>query len=356
MSEEPNELENTVADHRTRRGWSQQEVASRAGLSRAGVSAIETGRLVPSTAAALALAAAFECRVEDLFRIRQRRDDDVRWAWPFERDPCRFWRAEVGGKTWLYPVEASPLKLIPHDGIYRHGILQHSNHREPSDTLVLASCDPAAGLLADELLRTAGVRLIVIARSSRAGLTLLEQGLVHAAGVHLSHGRNPDGNALAVRATLGDGCEYVLLRMARWEEGIALASNVQLKSIKAAMGANLRWIGREEGSGARQCLDELLEGRRSPRRLARDHRGVAEAVRCGWADAGVCLRLTGEEAGLHFLGVRQEYYDFCFRRSLTDDRRIRALIGVSRSLSFGRLLSELPGYDASEAGEMVEFK
>jgi molybdate-binding protein/DNA-binding XRE family transcriptional regulator len=356
MNEERNELENTVADFRTRRGWSQQDLARRAGLSRAGISAIETGRLVPSTAAALALAGAFECRVEDLFRLPRVTLNNAGWAWPPERDPCRYWCAEVASTVHLYPVEATPLGMIPHDGVYARGVVRPSSHHEPADTLVLASCDPAAGLLADELFRSSGVRLIVIPRSSRAALSLLEQGLVHAAGVHLCHARDPNGNAVAVRSALANGHEYLLMRMARWEEGIALSPNLHLKTIKAAMGANLRWIGREQGSGARQCLDELLEGRRSPRRLAHDHRGVAEAVRCGWADAGVCLRLTGEEAGLQFLSVREEPYDLCFHHSQSEDRRIRALVDVSRSPSFRRLLAELPGYDASEAGELAELK
>ena len=54
----------------TLRGWSQEQLARRSGLSRAGISAIETDRLIPSAAAALALAAALDCRVEDLFRLR----------------------------------------------------------------------------------------------------------------------------------------------------------------------------------------------------------------------------------------------------------------------------------------------
>ena len=62
-------LENWVREQRTRRGWSQEELARRSGLSRTGIGAIETGRLVPSAAAALALATAFDCRVEDLFRL-----------------------------------------------------------------------------------------------------------------------------------------------------------------------------------------------------------------------------------------------------------------------------------------------
>src|SRR5262249_44010161 len=104
------------------------------------------------------------------------------------------------------------------------------------------------------------------------------------------------------------------------------------------------------GSGARQCLDELLAGRRPPRHLAADHRGVAEAIRCGWADVGVCLRLTGEEAGLDFLGLREESYEICYPAAMNHDRRIRSLVEVVRSAGYRRRLGELPGYDSSETG------
>src|SRR5271165_5410644 len=90
-------IENYLREHRARRGWSQEEMARRAGLSRAGISAIETDRLIPSAAAALALAAALECRVEDLFRLRRPESREPTWAWPPRREPCRYWKAEVGG-------------------------------------------------------------------------------------------------------------------------------------------------------------------------------------------------------------------------------------------------------------------
>jgi molybdate-binding protein len=115
---------------------------------------------------------------------------------------------------------------------------------------------------------------------------------------------------------------------------------------------NLRWIGREAGSGARQCLDELFESRTQPRREARDHRGVAEAIRCGWADVGVCVRIVSEEAGLEFLSVRDETYDVCFPTASTSDPRIAALIEAVRSESYRQVLGELPGYDTDEAGQL----
>jgi molybdate-binding protein len=129
-----------------------------------------------------------------------------------------------------------------------------------------------------------------------------------------------------------------------------------IKSVGGALRKKLRWVGREAGSGARQCLDELLEYRDKPRREARDHRGVAEAIRCGWADVGVCVRLVSEDAGLEFLSVRDETYDLCFASAATGDRRIQALVAAVRSESYRRMLGELPGYDARQAGELEEVR
>jgi molybdate-binding protein len=168
--------------------------------------------------------------------------------------------------------------------------------------------------------------------------------------VHLARDDAPGGNAPVVQNRLGRG--YSLLHVARWEEGLTFAPAQQIATVGAAVRSSLRWIGREPGSGARQCLDELLGTRRPPRRLASDHRGVAEAIRCGWADLGVCLRLASEEAGLAFMGIRREAYDVCFPDALKGDPRIKALIATVRSPSYRRLLGELPGYDSSQSGQL----
>ena len=118
------------------------------------------------------------------------------------------------------------------------------------------------------------------------------------------------------------------------------------------MQSRARWVGRETGSAARELLDELLGDRRPPRRIAYGHRGVAEAIRCGWADIGVCLRLVSEEAGLGFLSVREEEYDFCYSAELEGDPRIQALVETVRSSSYRGMLSDLPRYDAAKTGEL----
>ena len=360
MAQAP-KLTNELRAFRLRAGWSQSELARRSGLSRAEVSAIETGRLVPSTAAALALAGVLGTRVESLFRLPEGEAEaaGASWAWAPACASGRYWRAEVGGRGRLFPVEASGLGLLPHDGTFGDEAIHPHPGDESLRTLVLASCDPAVGLLHAGLARTAGIRLIVLPRSSRAALEMLSHGLVHAAGVHIARSDQAESNSTAVVPQLSRGTprDYQLLRVAEWEEGIALAPSLGIRTIRKAMGARLRWVAREDGAAARDCLNELIGEsikRRSHRTLheARSHRGVADAIRGDWADAGVCLKLASEEAGLSFLSVRREPYEICFPDSLAEDPRLAALANVVRSCQYRRSLGELPGYDVSKTGEL----
>ena len=172
------------------------------------------------------------------------------------------------------------------------------------------------------------------------------------AGVHLSRGGKTE-NAAVVQEKLGPG--YSLLRVARWQEGLALDPKQRVSTIRGALNAKLRWVGRETGSGARQCLDEILGDRRPPRHMAREHRGVADAIRTGFADAGVCLKFVSEEAGLDFIGVREEAYDLCFPTAMTGDPRIQALLTVLRSTQYRQLIGELPGYDSKDTGTVQQI-
>jgi molybdate-binding protein/transcriptional regulator with XRE-family HTH domain len=345
------------------RGWTQEELARRAGVSRAEVSAIETGRAVPSTAVALLLARALERGVEALFALSDAPAAD--WAWEPHLSDGRFWAAQAYGRTLRYPVEAGARAALPHDGVDRAagaataaGTADSSNRRRPADaaahaetTLVVAGCDPAVGILA-EALRRAGVRALPFVRSSRRALELLAARRVHVAGVHLAE--TTAANVLSARAVAGAGLRAV--HVARWSEGVALAPGLGLDSTRTVARAGLRWVGRDEGSGARACMDLLLEGRAPPEgydRVASDHRGVVETIRTGWAQAGVCVEIAAQEGGLDFLPVREATYDLCFLREMEDDPRVDALLDAVRASSFRRLLSELPGYDPRDAGALA---
>ena len=292
--------------------------------------------------------------MEDLFGAAASRADEPIWAWPPNGATCRFWHVLIGGRQILFPAEATAAGVIAHDGMLHNGKRSLNGAVSPEQTLVMAGCDPAASLLASEFVRRSGFRLLVLLRSSGQALDLLRHGLVHVAGLHLGTATNEEGNAAAAKTALGAG--YSLLKLATWQEGLALGPRLRTSSVRALLRPGVRWVGREPGSGARQCQDELLQTRTQPRRLAHGHRGVAEAIRSGWADVGVCVRLACEEAGLQFLKVREEAYDLCFPTDQENDPRLRALIQTLRSVNYRKWLSELPGYDCRSSGEMLRVE
>jgi putative transcriptional regulator len=60
-------LENDIKARRQARGWTQKDLADALSVSRQTVIAIESGRYDPSLPLAFAIAAVFDCRIEDLF-------------------------------------------------------------------------------------------------------------------------------------------------------------------------------------------------------------------------------------------------------------------------------------------------
>ena len=211
MSEQ-RQLQNQVRAYRIGRGWSQEELAVRAGISRAGVSAIEMGRLVPSASAVLALAAAFECRVEDLFSLVAEGQNTGQTG----HGGPRASRAATGTPAWRGASCFIPWSRLacrwPTTGIFHEGRFEDRSQVPASDVLVVASCDPAIGLLADEYHRHSGFHILALQRPSREALSLLARGLVHVAGVHLERRGQCGCNAAAAREILGDA--FCLLRTA----------------------------------------------------------------------------------------------------------------------------------------------
>jgi molybdate-binding protein len=298
----------------------------------------------------LALARALGCTVEELFAPTSNPGPAIEWAVTPSHPRPRYWTAQLGGRLLTYPVEDDSPQLDWHDGVAREDAPPDVNTGIAERTLVVACCDPAAGLLAAEYARQFQFRMIVLRRSSSQALELLAAGKVHVAGVHLGHSGQRSENAHAARTRLGEG--FDLVRVARWEEGLAVSARLSKPSLAGILRSKARWVGREEGSGARQCQDEILGGRPAPRRVAFDHRSVAAAVRCGWADIGPCVRLASEESGLRFLKVTEKDYDLCFAGTAQTEPRLAALLATIRSRSYRARLAELPGYSSKHTGEL----
>lgn len=341
-------MESAIRIKRAIRGWTQSDLAQRAGISRASVSAIEKKQLVPSVTVALSLARVFDCTVEELFSTTDSANV-CRWAWQPAAYPTRYWLAKVGNQLFRYPLDTT--SDLAHDGYSPSPDGFHDRNCQPEQTLVIASCDPAASLLAAEYQRVTGYRMLVLKQSSSHALKWLKQGIIHAAGIHFSTQDNPRRNEQQVTTLLGTG--FQLLRMSHWQEGIAYDNSLRISSVTAACNSRYRWIGREAGSAARLCLDELLPRRTPLHRLAKDHQSVAQAICLGYAQLGLCHQLVATESQLSFLPVQLDYFDLCFSRNMEADPRIKALIRFARSSAYRKLFSEIPGFSTSDSGELI---
>ena len=107
-------------------------------------------------------------------------------------------------------------------------------------------------------------------------------------------------------------------------------------------------VNRNQGSGTRILIDRLLAGSQPPGYAIqpRSHNAVAAAVAQGRADWGVAIRRVADQAGLGFLPLAHEQYDFVVPKSRSDRpaveafRRLLTDEGVKRTLAeMGLLVS-----------------
>lgn len=69
----PTTILNRVRAMRAERGWTQQELADRVGVSRQSINSIENGRYVPSLPLALTFARVFQCMTDEIFTLEKKR-------------------------------------------------------------------------------------------------------------------------------------------------------------------------------------------------------------------------------------------------------------------------------------------
>lgn len=303
---------------RQARGFSQQQLAGMAGISRQAVSAVESGVSDPSLRVALALAHALGMTVEELFGPGSP-------APPVAARPLAP-LGTSGGRVALAPV-GDAFVALPLAGATatRAGFLPAGGRAEPPagapaaagrpagsaaggsaaagsaaagsaaagsaaaesaaagsaaagsadddgagglgsvrpigpprPTLVVAGCDPALPLIEAPLaLLDPPVAFAWWPCGSSEALRLAACGLVHVAGAHL---RDDDGdyNTGPASEQLAGGAE--IIRFCSWREGLVLRPSMAggITGVGDLPGSGLRLVNRDAGSEARRLLDREL--------------------------------------------------------------------------------------------------
>jgi putative molybdopterin biosynthesis protein len=200
-----------------------------------------------------------------------------------------------------------------------------------ADLVVIGSHCVGLDVIASDLAR-AGLTVKVLAVGSQGGLAAARRGECDIAPIHLLDPATDSYNTPFLDASLR------LLPGYRRMQGVVTRAD-EPRDLEALLAdPEVRMVNRNRGSGTRILIDQLLGERQPPGYPfePRSHFAVAAAVAQGRADWGVTIETIAREAGLQFVPLRPEHYDFAVPadrwerpavqalRRLLDDPNLRA--------------------------------
>lgn len=352
-------LQSDLRRRRTQAGLSQVALAAQVDLSRQALAGIETGRQVPSTAVALRLARALRCTVEDLFALPVAPALEAHLVAPTHDG--RVVLGRVDGAWVAHPLTGDDQLA---DAVVR-GAKPGSAHVSVEcfdrataceDNVLVAGCAPLLGMLTNAVRRRGIAGGSWIRADSTRALELLSSDAVHVAGLHLTDTADPEGHSRLVRERF-EGRDMVIVGLSEWRQGIAVAAGnpLDIRDARDLVRADVRFVGREPGSGAHRVLQAKLGSRAQgsatePFLTASSHREVARLVALGLADAGIAFEGAAIEAGLDFIPLAEESFDLVVPRDRAGHRSVADTLDFLASRDFLDQAAHLPAYDLSPAG------
>ena len=323
---------------RERAGLSQLELGRAAGMSRAAVGAVETGRHVPGVHAALALARVLGTTVEELFGGAPGEPVGVLGDAPEDGDAVLACR--VGERLVCVGLDdqlVAGTQWPAADAVVRDGGVELLPGADGLGILAVG-CDPALGVAAALGARSGPARVIAASASSARAVEALADGRAHVAVVHGPAGGLPDPPP-AVRRW----------HLARWRVGIASAKAVTVASL---CERRLAVVQREPGAAGQQAFLRAVRdagAQPPPGPLASGHLDAVRRVTLG-AAAAVAMEPAAIAAGLRFAPLEEHVAEVWATERFAGEPGVRALGETLASAGFRRRLGLIGGYDTTASG------
>lgn len=196
----------------------------------------------------------------------------------------------------------------------------------PADLIVIGSHCVGLDHLLSQLSRS-GFRVKFFAVGSSAGLEAAKRGECDVAGIHLLDEKTDTFNHPFLDETLALIPGYGRSQGVVFRQDDSRFYGKTLKEIltDTILRDDLRMINRNRGSGTRFLIDQLLATQPQGHSVqAKSHNAVVAAIAQGRADWGVAIKSVAEAAGLGFLPLRDEQFDFVVPKSRLDRPAIEA--------------------------------
>ncbi len=328
---------------RDERGWSQSELAARAGVTRQLVSAVESGRHAPNVAAALGLARALGTTVETLFAAADAAVTPILGAPISDGTPVV--AATVGDTTVAAPllhaaVDAESWAVA--DASVRDGAVSWLPGGAP-EGFVVVGCDPLLGLLAGVVGRTTSHRIIPVHGATADAVEALAAGRTHAGLVHGPDGLLPEAPAGIRR-----------WHLARWRVGLAARGHRPPPSPAEIAERRLRIVRRGDRAASSDALARALRSAGGDGQVhgpvGTGHLDVARRVATAGPSAGLTIEPAALAFGLGFTPLEEHTVELWIDERWANLPAAVALLEMASSPGLDRRAALVPGYDVTDAG------
>jgi putative molybdopterin biosynthesis protein len=221
------------------------------------------------------------------------------------------------------------------------------------DLVVIGSHCTGLDLVMSQLSRQ-GISVRSLAVGSLGGLAAAKRGECDLAPIHLFDPKTQTYNA----PFLGEGLELVF----GWRrmQGLVFRpgdARFEERSVEQAVQAALAdpeclMVNRNQGAGTRILIDQLLGSARPDGywNQPRSHNAVAAAVVQNRADWGVTIEPVARAAGLGFIPLMQEHYDFALVSQRRERPAVQAFLASLQSPDMEQALQQA-GFSRSPDGE-----
>ena len=333
-------MSDRISALRQERGWSQTELAKRAGVTRQLVGALESGRNVPNVTAAIGLAKALNTSVEELF------DEPTANVEGFLDTPLTpgtpVSTARVGDRLVALPGRHHTIESWTSvDSVATVGGIAQLPGKRPAD-LLIAGCDPLIGVLA-ELASSSQHQIVTTHASTGHAIAALAAGRVHAIVVHARAGELPKPTV-----------EVLRWRLANWQVGLAAAGSAP--SVERLVDQQAVVVQRDSGASSQQAFDRALEavgGTHLPGPVGSGHLDIAQQLSHGVGAAGVVMEPAALAFDLNFTALEEHRVELWLAAEWLGLPAVTALLNTLNSQALLAQTQLLPGYDIEPLGQTI---
>jgi len=242
--------------------------------------------------------------------------------------------------------------------------------QELNDTIVTgrsvlrinASHDLALAELRDMLNRRLnGPRIELQFRGSLECLASLARSQCDLAGFHVPESISSRSLVLRYRRWLKPRSERLIEFVTR-QQGLIVANGnpKQIYQMIDLTKEGVRFVSRQQGSGTRLLLDMLLDQAGIEKEQIHGihyeeftHAAVAATVASGKADVGMGIEAAARQFNLDFVPIASERYFLIAHQNSMRLPAFKGLVSTIQSSEFKNMIAQLPGYDASRAGQIM---